>query len=84
MADPGIIIGDLLPVGVTFRIQYSFFFLSKLRTYQVPEDEVKTKAVTANKINNCHIWVYIWNKVTVQSLFLVVNKTHNFTESLGF
>ena len=63
MADPGIIIGDLLPVGVTFRIQYSFFFLSKLRTYQVPEDEVKTKAVTANKINNCHIWVYIWNKV---------------------
>lgn len=84
MADPGIIIGDLLPVGVTFRIQYSFFFLSKLRTYQVPEDEVKTKAVTANKINNCHIWVYIWNKVTVQSLFLVVNKTHNFTENLGF
>ena len=61
MADKGIIIEDRLPVGVTFHIQ----------------DEVKTKAVTTNKINNCHIW----NKVTVQSLFPVANEM---SQSPGF
>ena len=62
-------------MGVTFHIQYTLsFFPSLAHTNQVLEDEVKTKDATTNKINNCHIWVYAWNKVTVQSLFPEVNE----------
>ena len=64
------------PTACGSNISYTVhpFLLSKLSTYQVPEDEVKTEDATTNKINNCHIWVYAWNKVTVQSLFPEVNE----------
>ena len=70
MAEKGIIIEDLLLVRVTFHIQYSLsffdFFPSLVHTTR-GQDVVKTKGVTTDKINIC----YIWNKVTVQSLFPV-------------
>ena len=60
MADPGIIIGDLLPVGVTFHIQYSFSFqfpsLAHTRN-QRTRLEQKLLRTTNKIINNCHIWV---------------------------